>query len=90
MKIEGFSSELLKLASSNLKGAGGKGKRRALNPSLLEDGVSVEIREELLSAEPESVSREKVERLKEAIKSGNYQVDPHRISEAIIREILGY
>jgi negative regulator of flagellin synthesis FlgM len=34
-------------------------------------------------------SREKVEEIKRAIAEGSYQIDVHRISEAILRDILG-
>jgi len=51
--------------------------------------ISVEITKELKDFEPPRVSREKVEEIKRALKEGRYTVNPHRISEAIVREILG-
>ena len=70
------------------KSAVERGRKRKEGGELYR-AVSVEISEEVVSLSPQEISREKVERIKEAIKSGTYQVNPHRISEAIIREILG-
>ena len=87
MKIEGngLSAEIIKLLQSeglHLR-RGRKGQGGA--PSV--DGVSVELSE--LQLEPQSIPKEKVEELKEAIRSGRYELNPHKISEAIIKEILG-
>ncbi len=87
MKINGFSSEILRLLYGE-RSSVEKGRKRKEGGELYR-AVSVEISEEVVSVSPQEVSREKVERIKEAIKSGTYQVNPHRISEAIIREILG-
>lgn len=88
MKINGVSSELLKLLSGEIKEASGK-KSTAAKKAHKTQGISVEITTELSFLEPEKISREKVEEIKRAIKEGHYKIDPHRISEAIINEILG-
>lgn len=88
MKINGLSSELLKLLSGELKETQGKKQVPLKNVHGLE-GISVEITEEISLLEPEKVSKEKVEEIKRAIKAGKYEVNPHRISEAIIKEFLG-
>jgi len=88
LRINGLSSELLKLLSGELKEAQGK-KRVPLKDVHKLEGISVEITEEISSIEPEKISKEKVEEIKRAIREGKYEVDPHRISEAIIKEFLG-
>jgi len=88
LRINGLSSELLKLLSGELKETVSRKSSAAKKVHKFE-GISVEITEELSSLEPEKVSREKVEEIKRAIKEGRYEVNPHKISEAIIREFLG-
>lgn len=88
MKINGLSSELLKLLSGEIKEAHSRKKVSLKKVHNLGD-ISVEITEEISHLEPEKVSREKVEEIKRAIKEGRYEVNPHKISEAIIREFLG-
>lgn len=88
MKINGLSSELLKLISGEIKEAAGK-RSTAAKRAHKTEGISIEITAELSLLEPETVSREKVEEIKKAIKEGRYEINPHRISEAIINEILG-
>ncbi|MEO2065518.1 MAG: flagellar biosynthesis anti-sigma factor FlgM [Desulfurobacteriaceae bacterium] len=87
MKIDGFSSEVLRLLYGEKSEVNREGKAERRKSS--SQDVSVEISKEVLNLSPQEISREKVERIKEAIKSGNYEVNPHRISEALIREILG-
>ncbi len=88
MKINGFSPELLKLLAGELKETAVKKSSSAKRDRTF-DGISVEITEELSFLEPEEVSKERVEEIKRAIKEGRYEVNPHRISEAIIKEFLG-
>lgn len=88
LRIDGLSSELLKLLSGELKETVSR-KGSAARKVHKFEGISVEITEELSSLEPEKVSRERIEEIKRAIKEGRYEVNPHKISEAIIREFLG-
>ncbi len=88
MRINGLSSELLKLLSGELKETVSRKGSTAKKVHKFE-GISVEITEELSSLEPEKVSREKVEEIKRAIREGRYEVNPHKISEAIIKEFFG-
>ena len=88
MKINGLSSELLKLLSGEIKEAPSR-KNVSLKKVHNLGDISVEITEEISHLEPEKVSREKVEEIKRAIKEGRYEVNPHKISEAIIKEFLG-
>ncbi len=88
MRINGLSSELLKLLSGELRKTVGKKGSTAKKVHKFE-GISVEISEEISSLEPEKVSKEKVEKIKKAIKEGRYEVNPHKISEAIIKEFFG-
>ena len=88
MKINGFSPEFLKLLAGELKETAVK-KSSSAKKGCTFDGISVEITEELSFLEPEEVSKERVEEIKRAIKEGRYEVNPHRISEAIVKEFLG-
>jgi len=87
LRIEknGLSAELLKILQGETlplrRGRRGQG----VNPEV--DGVSVELSE--VSLAPEEIDREKVERIKEAIKTGNYKIEPQKIAEALVKEILG-
>ncbi len=77
MKINGFSSEVLRLlyGETPLTERGRRKERGQVSGP-----VSVELSGELTGVSPQEVSKEKVERIREAIKSGSYQVNPHRIS----------
>jgi negative regulator of flagellin synthesis FlgM len=53
-------------------------------------GESSDVRiENRIEVELEAVSKEKVESIKAAISKGEYVVDVHKISEAMLREFLG-
>lgn len=88
MKIEGFPTEILKLISQEIEKRETKAAKVSKSERSSED-ISVELSSQLKSLEPEKVRRERVEEIKRALKEGNYSVNPHRISEAIIREIFG-
>ena len=92
MRINRLSSEVLKLLSQKGKtekvNAKGSSPKREVDLQSFKE-ISVEITKELKDFEPPRVSREKVEEIKRALKEGRYTVNPHRISEAIVREILG-
>jgi len=55
------------------------------------EGVMVTLSEELSSQveELQPSPREKVEEIKRALSEGTYAIDVHRISEAILKDILG-
>ena len=89
MRVGRLSSELLRLLYGE-NGEVKRGRRFPLNSSCSScEEITVELSSQVESVKPQELSREKVERIKEAIRSGEYEVNPHRISEAIIREILG-
>lgn len=86
MKIEGngLSAELLRLLHGEAPARRGR-RGQVVSPEV--DGVSVELSE--VSLTPEEVDREKVERIKEAIRNGSYRPEPHRIAEGLLKEIFG-
>ncbi|MEO2082589.1 MAG: flagellar biosynthesis anti-sigma factor FlgM [Desulfurobacteriaceae bacterium] len=88
MRIENFSSEALKLFRETVE-KNGKKERTEVTKDKAEKAISVEISSELKGLSPEEVAREKVEAIKKALKEGKYQVNPHRITEAILKEFLG-
>ena len=89
LKIERLSAEILKLLNEeNLqtkrkKAAGGNKNSTQLT------GVIINISEEIKQVEVELPSREKVEEIKKAIAEGKYKIDVHKISDALIKEIIG-
>lgn len=90
MKIEGFPSEILKLINQEIeKRETGKGSGNVSRKSFESKGISVELSSHAKALKPEEVQRQKVEEIKRALREGNYSVNPHKISEAIIREIFG-
>jgi len=90
LRIENFSSEVLRLLSERAKGAKAGGKRRsAFSPYGSLEEVSVELSKELSQLQPEPIDREKVEAIKRAVAEGRYPIDPEAISEAILKELLG-
>ncbi len=88
MRIENFSSEALRLLRETVE-KNGKKERTEVTKDKTEKAISVEISSELKGLSPEEVAREKVEAIKKALKEGKYQVNPHRITEAILKEFLG-
>ncbi len=84
MKINGISSEVLRffLNEKELK------KREKAQVDR-EKAISVEINSKIEPLKDKRIDRSKVEEIKEAIRKGEYQVNPHKISEALIKEILG-
>jgi len=91
LKINGLSSEVLKTLyeDKNLRKSPSSTRSKEPVADSDERSVSVGIDAELLPTSPEEVAREKVEKIKEAIANGSYVVDVHKISEAMINEILG-
>ncbi|WP_163327563.1 flagellar biosynthesis anti-sigma factor FlgM [Desulfurobacterium thermolithotrophum] len=92
MKINNLSSEILKLIGKevNFSKTGEKKKSSTEADSQKNKGVIVDLSEELninISLEPPP--KEKIEEIKKAIKEGNYSIDIHRLSEAILKDILG-
>jgi len=88
LRIENFSSEALRLLRETVE-KNGKKERTEVTKDKTEKAISVEISSELKGLSPEEVAREKVEAIKKALKEGKYQVNPHRITEAILKEFLG-
>ena len=86
MRLERVSAELLKLVNGDTPEVKER-KRQAHNVEKREE-IEVTLSEEA-RVELEAVSREKVEEIKKAIAEGGYEVNVHKISEAILKEILG-
>jgi negative regulator of flagellin synthesis FlgM len=90
LRIDNFSSEILRLLSERAKGAkAGVKKRGSLSPYSSLEEVSVELSKELSQLQPEPIDREKVEAIKKAVAEGRYPLNPEAISEAILKELLG-
>ncbi|WP_456454946.1 flagellar biosynthesis anti-sigma factor FlgM [Thermovibrio sp.] len=84
MKINGISSEALRFLLSEKEP-----KRRERAKTDAEEVISVEISSKVETTRAKEVDRSKVEEIKEALRKGKYQVNLHKISEALIKEILG-
>jgi negative regulator of flagellin synthesis FlgM len=87
LRIEKISQEVLKFLggpqTQNQKGAG------KVQEQERKEGVEVNLSAQAKMVEPELPNEKKVEEIKRAIREGNYSVDAHRISEALLKEILG-
>jgi len=86
LRLERVSAELLKLVNGDTPEVKEQ-KRQAHNVEKREE-IEVTLSEEA-RVELEAVSREKVEEIKKAIAEGRYEVNVHKISEAILKEVLG-
>ena len=92
MRIDRISPELLAAINDEIGQLRKARKGQADSPSGLEaEGVMVTLSEEISSQieELQPPPREKVEEIKRALAEGTYQIDVHRISEAILKDILG-
>jgi len=94
LKIDRLSAEVLRYLSQDKRVRNGENNSSERYSNSVTDSssvreISVEITKELRDFETPKVSKEKVEKIKRALKEGKYQVNPHKISEAIIREIFG-
>ncbi|TCK06562.1 flagellar biosynthesis anti-sigma factor FlgM [Phorcysia thermohydrogeniphila] len=92
MRIDRISPEFL--AAINEEIGQLKRARKGSSDSLPDgetEGVMVTLSEELSSQieELQPPPREKVEEIKRALAEGTYSIDVHRISEAILKDILG-
>ncbi len=83
MRINRIGSDIVELLKGKL------GKREVEKSSEQPEMKRVEVEKSRVRVELEEVRREKVEAIKAAIRSGNYAVDVHRISEAMLEEFLG-
>jgi len=89
LKINGYSSEVLKLLGKDLPSNRTNSKKQSSSEAIKEEkGVVVDLSGNL-NVEVESVPTEKVEKIKKAIKEGKYTVNLHKISDAILKDILG-
>ena len=92
MRIDGLSPEFLAAINEEIKQLrrARKGAPDSLSGGETE-GVMVTLSEELSSQveELQPPPREKVEEIKRALAEGTYCIDVHRISEAILKDILG-
>ena len=92
MRIDRLSPEFLSAIKEEI---GQLRKARKGTPDPLSngetEGVMVSLSEELSSQveELQTPPREKVEEIKRAIAEGTYAIDVHKISDAILRDILG-
>lgn len=89
MKIEKLSAEILKLLKEESLQTK---KRRSVSSEKSTsslNGVVIDISDEIKQVEVELPTRERVEEVKKAISEGKYKIDVHKISEALIKEIIG-
>ena len=84
MKINGISPEALKFLLN-----GKELKKREKAKVDKEETISVEINSKIELLKDKRIDKSRVKEIKEAIRKGEYQVNPHKISEALIKEILG-
>ncbi len=84
MKINGISPEALKFLLN-----GKELKKREKAKVDKEEAISVEINSKIELLKDKRIDKSRVKEIKEAIRKGEYQVNPHKISEALIKEILG-
>gem|GEM_PF-1080285 len=89
MKIERLSAEILKLLNEENIQAKKRESASGSKSSSQVDGVIINISEEIKQIEVELPTKEKVEEIKKAIAEGKYKIDVHRISDAILKEIIG-
>ncbi len=86
MRIDKIYSDMVEY----LKEKVGKQEKPGVEEKVGGNKASLEVEiKNRVEVELESVSREKVEAIKAAINSGNYKVDVHKISEAMLKEFLG-
>ncbi len=88
MRLDRLSSEILRLLgneSTEVKSKRGQSRTPAVQKDILVT-ISEEIRSEV---ELEAPSKERVEEIKKAIAEGRYRIDVHKLSEAILKDILG-
>jgi len=89
LRIDKLSSEILRLIGEEVQ-SNGKRTKEGKGPSLSKgDSIHVNISEEIRQIEVELPTKEKVEKIKKAIAEGRYKIDVHKISESIIKEIIG-
>ncbi|SNR70286.1 flagellar biosynthesis anti-sigma factor FlgM [Desulfurobacterium atlanticum] len=95
MKIERFQQNFVDISDVKQKQLRNRERNGKLkgntvqeSVSLSSEGVNVElqIKEQVAL---KKVDSEKVDQIKQAIASGDYSVDVHKISDSIIKEILG-
>jgi len=89
LKIEKLSAEILKLLKEESLQTK---KRRSVSSEKSTsslNGVVIDISDEIKQVEVELPTRERVEEVKKAISEGKYKIDVHKISEALIKEIIG-
>ncbi len=84
MKINGISPEALKFLLN-----GKELKKREKAKVDKEETISVEINSKIELLKDKRIDKSRGKEIKEAIRKGEYQVKPHKISEALIKEILG-
>ncbi len=89
LKIERLSAEILKLLNEENIQAKKRESASGSKSSSQVDGVIINISEEIKQIEVELPTKEKVEEIKKAIAEGKYKIDVHRISDAILKEIIG-
>jgi len=95
MKIERFQQNFADIENIKQKQLRNRERNGKLEGNTVKEevtlsstGVNVELQvKEQVNLEP--IDSTKVDKIKEAIASGNYRVDIHKISASIIKEILG-
>ncbi len=95
MRIERFNHNISDMEELKQKQLAKRERNGKSNGSVVQEETSVEsqaVSIELKVKEQvklESVSEEKVQQIKKAISSGDYVVDIHKVSSAMIKEMLG-
>ncbi|WP_457568098.1 flagellar biosynthesis anti-sigma factor FlgM [Desulfurobacterium sp.] len=96
MKIEGFQNipgvEAQQLKKQLQKRARNRGisKSELQNASTVSVGESADIEKAVKEQiQLQSVNEQRVEEIKEALNSGKYPIDIHKISESMLKDLLG-
>ncbi len=88
MRLDKLSAEILRLLGNETPEI--KSKRSNAHKAEVQKDILVTITEDIQSGvEIEPPSKERVDEIKKAIAEGRYSVDVHKLSEAILKDILG-